>query len=341
MFRRASILGLASVLLFTNAEIGNAAKKPATCKTLGATKISGGERFTCMKQGKTLIWRVKSSAKSQAKPAATPSPTPSLNVFQTPFPDEFTRTEMVTAVKSAFKAYTAANSKKKTYKLVIDSDFEKVRPQIESFVDRTYSVLPFTNDYPQTIVVITKSVEFGETEITKFGFDRSGSPDPRTGKPCMNCAGEGWAVMTEGLNEVVPHEIFHIWQKSAYKRKGNNNPDPNNPLNPPVWFDEGSADFFGVQMYREASNINMHVGKVGPIQSLQRYSTRDLSPSLPYTLGRLASEYIVASVGVDKFLQIFFEVGEGLDFPSAFEKSVGISLQSFYEKFDRNVGKMI
>jgi hypothetical protein len=44
---------------------------------------------------------------------------------------------------------------------------------------------------------------------------------------------------------------------------------------------------------------------------------------------------------VDKFLQIFFEVGEGLDFPSAFEKSVGISLQSFYEKFDRNVGKMI
>lgn len=340
MLRQASILGLASVLLFTNAEIGIAAKKPATCKTLGATKISGGERFTCMKQGKTLIWRVKSSAKSQAKPAATPSPTPSLNVFQTPFPDEFTRTEMVTAVKSAFKAYTAANSKKMTYKLVIDSDFEKVRPLIESFVDRTYSVLPFPKDYQKTIVVITRNRDFGEKEISSFGFDRSDS-NKAAGGPCMNCAGEGWAVMEEGLYEVVPHEIFHIWQKAAYKRKGNNNPDPNNPLNPPVWFDEGSADFFGVQMYREASNINMHVGKVGPIQSLQRYSTRDLSPSLPYTLGRLASEYIVASVGVDKFLQIFFEVGEGLDFPSAFEKSVGISLQSFYEKFDRNVGKMI
>ena len=340
MLRQASILALASVLVFANAEFGNAAKKPATCKTLGATKISGGERFTCTKQGKTLIWRAKSSAKSQAKPAATPSPTSSINVFQTPFPDEFTRSEMVTAVKSAFKAYTAANSKKMTYKLVIDSDFEKVRPQIESFVDRTYSVLPFPKDYQKTIVVITRNRDFGEKEISSFGFDRSDS-NKAAGGPCMNCAGEGWAVMEEGLNEVVPHEIFHIWQKSAYKRKGNNNPDPNNPLNPPVWFDEGSADFFGVQMYREASNINAHIGKVGPIQSLQRYSTRDLSPNLPYTLGRLASEYIVASVGVAKFLQIFAEVGEGLDFPSAFEKSVGISLQSFYEKFDRNVGKMI
>lgn len=70
--------------------------------------------------------------------------------------------------------------------------------------------------------------------------------------------------------------------------------------------------------------------------SLRDYRTRDIDPGLPYLLGRLASEYIVASVGFERFLQIYWKVGEGMDFPTAFEKAVGISLEDFYEKFDRN-----
>ena len=48
----------------------------------------------------------------------------------------------------------------------------------------------------------------------------------------------------------------------------------------------------------------------------------------------LACEYIVASIGMDKFLQIFRDLGLGKSFPNAFASSTGISLEDFYSKFD-------
>jgi hypothetical protein len=74
---------------------------------------------------------------------------------------------------------------------------------------------------------------------------------------------------------------------------------------------------------------------------LRTYNTRDRDPGGPYTIGRAATEYIVASVGVDKYFQIYRNVGSGQSFPDAFASATGISLASFYEKFDRlqkNIG---
>jgi hypothetical protein len=49
----------------------------------------------------------------------------------------------------------------------------------------------------------------------------------------------------------------------------------------------------------------------------------------------------VASKGYDKFLSIYSNVGQGQDFPTAFEAALGISLEKFYEKFNNNLQKMI
>lgn len=345
---------VALVLSVTTPAI-SAVKPGMNCKKAGQTTISNGKKFTCVKSGKKLVWnsgvKVKVSTlqtsptpASSASPSARPSPaqTLSANPFQTPFPDEFTRTELVNAALLSFDSYVASNSSMKTYKLVVGKEFEKNNAEIRTFVDKSYSVLPFPNGYQNTIVVITNDRDFAEKEVSSFGFDRSDA-NKATGGPCMNCAGEGWSVSDNGLGPVVPHEIFHVWQKSAYKRKGNNNPDPNNSLNPPVWFDEGSAEFFGYAMYRERLSFYEGIG-IYPagknLESLRKYSTRDLDRLLPYVLGRIASEYIVASVGMERFLQIFFNVGEGLDFPRAFEKATGITIDVFYEKFDKNIKKM-
>jgi hypothetical protein len=61
----------------------------------------------------------------------------------------------------------------------------------------------------------------------------------------------------------------------------------------------------------------------------------------PYNIGQVASEYIIASVGFQKMLDIFIDFGTSKNFEKSFEKVTGISKTSFYEKFDQirtNVG---
>jgi hypothetical protein len=48
----------------------------------------------------------------------------------------------------------------------------------------------------------------------------------------------------------------------------------------------------------------------------------------------VATEYIVASIGFQKVLDIFVDFGKSNDFEKSFESVTGISKQSFYEKFD-------
>jgi hypothetical protein len=65
------------------------------------------------------------------------------------------------------------------------------------------------------------------------------------------------------------------------------------------------------------------------------------TPTYPYNIGQVASEYIIASVGFQKMLDIFIDFGTSQNFEKSFEKVTGISKTTFYEKFDQirtNVG---
>ena len=105
--------------------------------------------------------------------------------------------------------------------------------------------------------------------------------------------------------------------------------------------DEGGAEFFMNVFYRKVDNY--YPGSLVSLKPyhLKDYITRNLDGQLPYSLGRLASEYIVASKGYQKFLSIYSNVGKGQDFPTAFNNALGITLERFYEKFDENVEKML
>lgn len=317
-----------------------AIKKGDSCKKVGTIKQTPDTTYKCVKRGKKLIWREKKSPETQVFPSPSKPPKSPENSFSTPFPDNFTRFEMVEAVKASFEDFFKTNSSTKTFKLVVDPEFALKTIEIRAYVGKIYSALPFPTNYPKTIVVVTKNRNLVKSELSSFGLDLS---DVGPNWPCINCAGAGWATADNGLGAVTAHEIFHIWQKSAYNRKSNNAPDPSNPANPPTWFDEGSADLFGYLMYQSISRTYQDYPRTMSYwepQPLKNYSTRNIDASLPYLLGRMASEYIVASVGIERFLQIFFNVGEGSDFPIAFERATGVSLDFFYEKFDKNVRKM-
>jgi ABC-type phosphate/phosphonate transport system substrate-binding protein len=61
----------------------------------------------------------------------------------------------------------------------------------------------------------------------------------------------------------------------------------------------------------------------------------------PYNYGSLATEYIVASVGIEPLMNIWKLAGEGASFEDAFEEALGISVQDFYAAYDAMVVNMV
>ena len=321
-------------------------KAGAKCPKAAATQLVNARKFTCIKSGSKLIWN-KGVAVANS-PAPSPTPSVSLvpvtqakpNPFDlTPFPDEFTRVEMVEAMFKSFDGFIKRTPNVNSYKLVIDSGFQSDSDAITKLVRDIYAVLPFPAGYPTTVVILSNDKDIIEKSVKENGFGKEGCQE--TGYFCTNCAGYGWATSSNPLSSVTPHEMFHVWQKAAYKRDSDNNPDPNNSINPPVWMDEGGADFFAEAFYSKVSG-NYQVPRLRwePLH-LKDYVTRDKDRTLPYSLGRLAGEYIVASKGMEKYLAIYSNVGKGQDFPSAFQSATGISLEDFYIKFDQNLQKML
>lgn len=330
------------------------AKAGAKCSAKNSTQISGNRKFTCIKSRNGLVWnqgvllaKPKSPAStttiaSTPRPSAAQAPTAEAipNPFDSnPFPNEFTRADMVNAMFKSFDDFIRRPQKVNSYKIIIDTLFQGDSAAITKIVKDVYSVLPFPTGYPTTVVILSDDKDFIEKYVKENGFGKEGFQE--TGYHCKNCSGYGWATSSNPLSSVTPHEMFHVWQKAATKRDTDNNPDPNNPLNSPIWFDEGGADFFAEAMYSKISG-NYQAPKVRwePFHLID-YATRDKDRYLPYSLGRLASEYIVASRGVDKYLSIYSNMGNGQDFPSAFESAIGITLGNFYDKFDKNLQKML
>jgi len=62
-----------------------AAKAGAKCTKAGATSVSGGKKFTCIKSGTKLVWN-KGVAVAKPSPVATPTPTPSPSPMPEPTP---------------------------------------------------------------------------------------------------------------------------------------------------------------------------------------------------------------------------------------------------------------
>ena len=146
----------------------------------------------------------------------------------------------------------------------------------------------------------------------------------------------------------TPHELFHIVQDTLDEGPGGQVLPPGNPLYRPVWLTEGSAQFMGeaIVAYRGyqpywGNHFNASASDAAEEDFiLSRHETFAWSND-PYNYGSLATEYIVASVGVEPLMNIWKLAGEGASFEDAFEEALGISVQDFYAAYDAMVESMV
>jgi M6 family metalloprotease-like protein len=131
--------------------------KPGTkCAKAGATAISGGKKFTCIKSNKRLVWNKGVATKSAARPnpITTPAPTPSAAPTATPTPVP-TSTPTPAPVPTTSNLTDYRNSSQ--CKLVNESRNQDVNqshsPRSWNLVDtrKTIRILLYTVDFPDLI----------------------------------------------------------------------------------------------------------------------------------------------------------------------------------------------
>ena len=173
------------------------------------------------------------------------------------------------------------------------------------------------------------------------------------GTPASSADGYFWASVTSARNSLVAnpsgtyqtpgHEFFHSVQKWNCKCVAY--PDGSVV---PQWFWEGGALFVG-QLTANNLGTNSYAtsGRVENVRSitssavtrgslLSEAITNTNSPSVarPYDIGSIATEFLVANVGMEKYLKIYSEKGTGKSFDAAFLSATGVSLTDFYSMFE-------
>ena len=159
-----------------------------------------------------------------------------------------------------------------------------------------------------------------------------------------------WTNQKRGIINSGAHEFFHVVQDILMRN--NRGVSPGQIVSTiPAWFFEGSATFIGtaftdlseIYLWKDIRSDEIGIYEIGrgknePLESFQLNLLDRPQPEAqshrPYGIGMLACEFIVASVGMDKYLAIYKELGSGKNFNDAFEVATGISLAEFYKKFD-------
>ena len=143
----------------------------------------------------------------------------------------------------------------------------------------------------------------------------------------------------EGRQSTPAHELFHTVQY-ALGGPAMDWRSQNQELKIPRWLNEGGANFFGfyaveklgIGSYQKGRNqqLDSNSDYKTPIQ-LSEYSFSSLNP---YGIGQGASEYLIASIGFEKFLNIWKFTNSESSFTLGFKKATGIDIEDFYAKFE-------
>ena len=154
---------------------------------------------------------------------------------------------------------------------------------------------------------------------------------------------------------IAAHEIFHIVHEqidpysSASKSTCDRSDAPPNTTGDrcfrPTWFVEGAGEFFGRAMtqYLGLQNYatfvpNDRSGYFIDPDYLSDLGAQSIVGSVAqgveaYYSGAIATEFILANIGLISYLDIWQQMGQGASFFDAFERSAGIDIPTFHNKF--------
>ena len=330
------------LILFSSTNQANAAviKNGASCTKSGQVKSISTGKFTCIKVGKKLKWVFKEKV-VEVKP-----------VF-IPWSIDNQEETLITAALEKYSAWAKENQGKAP-----NAAF-----YIDSRVDPTHSkIIEDSSRRAQETFVSIRNADYkvfisGEDSWirTKLAeLNMVGPPGTsvcgNSGAPNSYCAGNDHAFFViRGNNSLLTmqksdyqtpgHEYFHVVQFAMGGSQTFGNL--------PSWFAEGSANFVGTAISHELGYFDYRLTRAEEIRKpttnrpipLSSFQRNDSSVGYtnwlsPYGIGQVASEFIVASVGMEAFLNIIKYTNELNNFDAGFKKATGIELSEFYKLFD-------
>lgn len=148
-----------------------------------------------------------------------------------------------------------------------------------------------------------------------------------------------------GMAQTPGHEFFHAVQRALSGRPSSTEPGLFVPADVHQWFWEGPAMFVGMQAANHLG-FNSYLANSRPVMVNRTNSgataalrleqvTTNTPPAIdPYGIGCLATELLVANVGMERFLNIYREVARGRTFHAAFGVATGVTLADFFLMFE-------
>jgi len=340
-------------------------KAGAKCMKVGATATAAAKKFTCVKSGTRLVWNKGVAIKK-------PSPTPILTATKEdaafkPWSSDTSAKAISDAAQANFRIWAAAQKGDVSkHKLEMQQNVPERRRKNFQLTDALGARLFAKFFKGGSVTVIGTSSTWVVEKLNSNGgrykncSDNAGNPGLNY---CLDMSNTQGYVVTSDMDfdaqnpgndgsGLLAHEYFHLVQsqlanlesqrviRDGYKESDNLFP---------AWLIEGSANFVGFSVsalalggtYWEGRNAMLSYAPQSAAMasfSLQDHEIRNGpgndSPTYPYIAGQLATEYLVASAGFEKTLNIWSSFRETKDFKKSFEKSIGISLQDFYKRFE-------
>jgi hypothetical protein len=352
--RLIALLSILSLFLSIPLEPANAAAKAGgACTKAGTTSIASGKTYTCIKSGKKLVW---DKGIANQKDTATD---PLITVGDLTSSDS-----IIKAASDNFKNYTATIRSSQEVKVIAQTGVDQ---QLITWVQDGANYVAQRFAYPKLtrsfVDVIAIDVQWLQEAYTKEGFssiqvkDRVGGFN--TGAPAFGGAySNTWnysviqknnSLVTNksGMAQTSGHEYFHAVQENLAGFAPNSSGS-----NVPNWFWEGPAMFVGLQTTGALGFINYST--IGRDSMTERFKNDSLttrtsnlseikandSSSDPYAIGFAATELLVSQVGVEKFVNVYAELGKGKNFDAAFQQATGIKLVDFYFMFEKARGSL-
>lgn len=144
-----------------------------------------------------------------------------------------------------------------------------------------------------------------------------------------------------GIMQTPGHEFFHIFQFNATSC----GKCANSEKQIPEWFIEGPAMFMGLNTARYLKQADWWVDlRPTMVTRFQRNSVTRALPLKevdqndrvedPYAIGFAATEFLVSKIGMDRFLDIYLDLGAGSSLDQSFRDNAGVGLDDFYAAFE-------
>jgi hypothetical protein len=334
-----------------------AVKQGALCKKVGQVSTVSGIKYTCTKSGSKLVWNNRAKATATTAPVVKDFEAWSTNIDSRSLNDQAQRTFL-----SWVKTRDGAT---KNHTQLIQVNPNTSRISILKKVDDLGAQL-FSSYFSQgSTTVIGATQSWTDEQLAKNGWVTKCDVPSMTGVAyCLGFGSlHGYVITGDATynasnpgadgGALLAHEYFHLVQRNLSKNLNGSQiksgkPDMANAF--PAWFTEGTADFVGKSVGALSQNATYWEGRERMFSYAPREESTDRNaiadyeirtccgnntPTYPYSIGRVATEYIVASIGFQKMLDIWADFATTRNFETSFEKVTGISKEAFYTKFDQ------